>query len=154
VLVLVLATGGCYAYQPIRPGDAALDARVRATVSAEKAAEVAPALRGLSTQLSGTLLRSDEAGVLLDVPVHGAGTGSGMSAAALKSRVFVPFGDLVTLETRTLSKGRTAAVLGALVAGVTAGWVVVGGGDPVLDKPKTGTDNAIILRLPLRLGIW
>ena len=147
LILALLAANGCYVYQPVRPGDAMLDARVRATVSAEKAAELAPAMRGISTQLRGTLTERDAEGVLLEVPLFG-GT-AGMSSQALKNRVYVPFSDLVTLESRTLSKWRTFTVLGAVVAGVTAGWVIVDGGDPVADKPKTGTDNAMILRIPI-----
>ena len=80
LILALLAANGCYVYQPVRPGDAMLDARVRATVSAEKAAELAPAMRGISTQLRGTLTERDAEGVLLEVPLFG-GT-AGMSSQA------------------------------------------------------------------------
>lgn len=152
VLAALMATGGCYVYEPVRPADAVLDARVRATVSATKAAELEPALRNISTQLHGTLTERDGTGVLLEVPLYDPTVGT--SGTALKNRIHISFDDLVTLESRSLSKWRTGAVVGALVAGITTTWVVVGGGDKTGDKEKPGVDNNVVIRIPLRFGLW
>jgi len=109
-------------------------------------------MRGISTQIRGTLMDRDAEGVLLEVPLFG-GT-QGMSSAALRNRVYVPFEDLVTLESRTLSKWRTFTVLGAVVAGAAAGWIIVDGGDPVADKPKTGVDNSLIPLFSIPIGFF
>ena len=147
VFAMVMFTGGCYAYTPVRPSDAVMDARVRATVSPVVAAEFASALRGTGSQVLGSLAGRDAQSILLDVPVY-SGT-QGMSRAPMNNRVRIPLDGLVALESRTLSKGRTAAVVGALVAGVTAGFVIINGDDESNDKPKTGTDNALRIRIPI-----
>lgn len=152
LLAVLLTASGCYVYEPVRPEDALLDARVRATVSARKAAELEPAMRNISTRLSGTLTERDGGGVLLEVPLYDATPG--MSNAALTNRVYLPFEDLVTLESRTLSKWRTWTVVGAVVGGVVTSWAVVGGGKDTADKDKSGTDNAVVLRFPFRFGFW
>jgi hypothetical protein len=146
----VLIGSGCYVYEPVRPTDAILDARVRATVTPEQAAELAPVLRGVTPQVSGTLVQRTDAGVMLEVPLYGATPGT---SRPVRNRVSIPFSDLVGLEARRLSTWRTAVSVGAVVAGVAGGWAFVGGSDSVDDKPKTDIDNAIItiFRLPVAL---
>jgi hypothetical protein len=137
-------------YEPVRPADAILDARVRATVTPEQAAELSDALRAISPQVTGRLVERSDQGVMLEVPLYGSVQGS---SRALYNRVSIPFSDLVGLESRKLSTWRTAVSLGAVVAGVAGGWAFVGGSDSVEDKPKTDIDNAIItiFRIPLAL---
>lgn len=150
LMALLVFASGCYTYMPIRPADAVVDARVRATVGPEVAEELAPAFRGATTQLMGALVGRDATSIMLDVPVYSGA--SGMSRTPVNNRVRIPLDDLVSLESRTLSKGRTAAVVGALVAGVTTGFVVLTGDEKGNDKPKTGTDNAIRIRIPIGFG--
>jgi hypothetical protein len=144
---VLLATTGCYTYQPVRPGDAVLETRVRATVSARQAAELAPVMRNVTPTISGRLVDRSGEGVTLDVALHG-GT-MGMSASPLHSRIVIPAGELVTLESRTLSAWRTSLVGGIIVAAVSASWVAISGESTVDEKPKTGTDNAIRIRIPI-----
>lgn len=156
VLVLLavgLTASGCYVYQPVRPGDAPVGSRVRATVSPEQAAELAPVLRNVTPQVTGTLVQRSSGSIMLDVPLYGA-TASGLSTQALNNRVAIPFTDLVTLESRTLSTWRTAAAIGAIAAGLTGAWVAVTGNQKVNDKPKTGTDNAVIPIFSLPFAIF
>lgn len=150
ILAVALTASGCYVYEPVRPADAVLDARVRATVTPEQAAELSEVLRALSPQVTGTLVQTSDEGVMLEVPLHGTIQGS---SRALYNRVSIPFSDLVGLETRKLSGWRTAVSVGAVVAGVAGGWSFVGGGDGGEDKPKVDIDNAIItiFRIPLAL---
>ena len=150
MLAVTLTASGCYVYEPVRPADAILDARVRATVTAQHAAELAPALRSVSPQVTGTLVERSDEGLMLEVPLYGSVQGS---SRALHNRVAIPMSDLVGLESRRLSKWRTAVSVGAVVAGVAGGWAFVGGSDSVEDKPKTDIDNAIItiFRLPFAL---
>jgi hypothetical protein len=147
LMAVLVSTGGCYTYTPVRPSDAMMDGRVRATVSPVVAAEFASALRGTGSQVMGSLAGRDAQAILLDVPVY-SGT-QGMSRAPVNNRVRIPLDGLVSLESRTLSKWRTAVALGSVVAGVTAGFVVLNGDDNANDKPKTGTDNALRIRIPI-----
>ena len=141
-LVVLLGTAGCYEYHAVDPADAVMDTRVRATVSAEKAAELAPALRNVSTSLSGTLVERDGQSLLMEVPLLGTGTDG---TDPLHTRVKLDPGDLVSLESRTLSKWRTATVVAALLAAVGTGWTVINGSANAVDKPGAGIDNARIL---------
>ena len=149
LLAVLVATGGCYTYRPVRPTDAALDARVRATVSPTQAVELAPAMRDVTSTFSGKLVERSDDRILMEVPVHG--TTQGMSSAALHNRVAIPLSELVTLETRTLSKWRTGLVIGGVVAAVSGTWAALGGQDLFGDKPKTGTDNAVVTMFRLRM---
>jgi hypothetical protein len=153
LFVVGLAASGCYVYQPVRPGDALVGSRVRATVSAEQAAELAPVLRNVTPQVTGTLVERSSGSIMLDVPLYGA-TASGLSTQALNNRVAIPFEDLVTLESRRLSTWRTAATLGAVAVGLTGAWVAVTGNQKVDDKSKTGTDNAVIPIFSLPVAIF
>ena len=151
VMALLVLTSGCYTYTPVRPSDAVLDARVRATVAPQVAAEYAEAFRGAGTQLTGSLVGLDSEGLLLDVPVFAGAPG--VSRAAMNNRVRIPLDGLVTLESRTLSKWRTGVAVGSLVAALSATWVVVTDNDvPPDDRYPPGTDNAIRIRIPLGFG--
>ena len=149
-MAMVMVLEGCYVYAPVRPADAVLETRVRATVSPEVAAELAPALRNVSTQLVGELTERSADAILVDVPLFGAAQGA--SRVPVHNRVRIPMDGLVSLESRRLSRWRTGVVLGSLVAAVTTGFVVISGDDVTNDKPKTGTDNAIRVRIPIGFG--
>jgi hypothetical protein len=142
-LSMVAATTGCYSYHAVNPSDAVLDTRVRATVSAEKAAELATALNNVTPVIMGTLVERDGQTLMLEVPLLGTGVDG---ADPLHTRVRITPADLVTLESRTLSKLRTGIVLGAVVAAVGTGLTVFNGSSRAVDKPGTGVDNARILR--------
>lgn len=141
-LAVTVAMSGCYTYSPVRPADAVLNARVRATVSSAQAEELAQVLRSATSQVVGTLVERNDERVLLEVPLWAGGTG--VSSQALHSRVSIPFSDLVSLESRTFSRWRTAVSVGAVVAAVAGSWTFIGGGTELGDKEKTGIDNAII----------
>lgn len=143
LLVAAIVASGCYVYQPVRPGDALVGTRVRATVSPAQAVELAPVLRNTTPQVVGTLIDRSDGSLMLDVPLYGA-TASGLSTQTLNNRVAIPFQDLVTLETRSLSKWRTGVAIGGVAAGLVGAWAAVTGAQKVEDKQKTDVDNAII----------
>ena len=142
-LSVLAATTGCYSYHAVNPADAVLDTRVRATVSAEKAAELAPALHNVTPVIMGTLMERDGQALVLEVPLMGTGVSP---VDPLHARVRIEPADLVTLESRTLSKLRTGIVLGAVVAAVGTGLTLHNGSARAVDRPGTGVDNARILR--------
>ena len=138
-LATVAMTTGCYVYHPVNPADAVLDTRVRATVSAEKAAELEPALRNVTTTIMGTLVARDGQALMLEVPLLGTGVDG---ADPLHTRVRLSPGDLVGLESRTLSKWRTGVVVGAFAGALVTGLSVFNGSARAVDKPGVGIDNA------------
>lgn len=152
LIALLIAGSGCYTYHPVRPGDLATGAQVRATVSSVQAAELSAVLNSVSPQVVGSLADQSDGQILVDVPV--ANTTAGMSTRAMSSRVTIPLSELVSLESRTLSRTRTALAFAIVAAGVGGGWAAVKGGDNVEDKPKTGTDNAIITIFRIPFGIF
>lgn len=150
LLALLLSTAGCYVYEPIRPADAVLDARVRATVSQEIAADIETAFRGTGSQLIGTLRAREGTDLLVDVPISSGVQGS--SRAPMHNRVRIPQDGLMSLESRTLSAWRTGAVMGALVAAVAATWVVVGDDHTAPEKGPPEQNAAIRIRIPIGFG--
>ena len=104
-------------YTPVRPSDAILDSRVRATVSPRQAAELAPVLRNVTPQVVGTLVERNGDTILLDVPLFGAVPG--VSSRPVHNRVSLPLADVTALEARTLSRWRTGAVVASVVASLS-----------------------------------
>jgi hypothetical protein len=153
LLAALVSTGGCYEYHTVRPDDAMLDTRVRATVSPEKAAELEPVLRNVTPEVTGTLIERTPDHLMLEVPIYGAG--GGVSNEVLHNRVEVDVSDLVSLETRTLSKWRTAVVVGAIVAATSSTYLVLSSNNQSgADKPGSGIDNAVISIFRIPLGIF
>jgi hypothetical protein len=144
------AVGGCYVYHPVQPADATLNTRVRATVSAEKAAELAPVLRNVTPEVTGTLVARDGTTLMLEVPLYGTGTDG---VDPLHSRVQIQPGDLVSLESRAFSRWRTATVGAALVAAVVTGWAVANSGATPGDKQGNGQNNAVLTVPVFSLGL-
>lgn len=149
LLASLFVVGGCYEYHPVRPADAPLDARVRATVSAQQAAELAPVLRNVTPTVAGTLLERDANSILIEVPLYDAT--AGMSSTPLHNRVRITMDNLVSLEDRKLSKWKTAVSLAAVAAGVTGAYIAVTGAENPPEKDKTGTNNNVIsiFRIPI-----
>jgi len=147
ILAVLSSVGGCYTYQPIRPVDAVADSHVRATVSSKQAVELQPVLRNVTPQVVGTVVGLEGSSLLMDVPM--VGQTPGVSRAPVYNRVRLPLDDLVSLESRSLSRWRTGVTVGSVVAAVAAGWVVLSGETKVDDKGKTGTDNAVRIRIPI-----
>jgi hypothetical protein len=152
LLGALLGANGCYVYEPVRPADAMLGARVRATVSPERAAELGPVLRDVTPQVSGRLVERSGEGLLLEVPLVGAAPGSSASRR-VHNRVMIPSADMVSLESRRFSTWRTVAMVGGIAAAVGGGWAIIDGGESSDDKEKGGVDNAIITIFSIPFGI-
>jgi hypothetical protein len=147
----LLVVSGCYTYRPVRPGEALLDSRVRATVSPQEAAELATVLRGVRSAVVGRLVENSDERIMLEVPLFSQT--AGMSRNAVHNRVAIPLSELVTLESRSLSTWRTGLVVSAVAVAVGGAWVVVSGEGSRDDKEKPGTNNAVIsvFRIPFAL---
>lgn len=149
-LAMSVFMGGCYVYEPMRPADAMLDSRVRATVTADQAAELAPVLRNVTPQVVGTLSQRDAGGIIVDVPILGGPQGT--SSRPMHNRVSIPMDKLVSLERRKLSQWRTAVAVGAVAAAVAGSWTILSDDKTSSEKPGDGVDNAIRIRIPLVFG--
>jgi hypothetical protein len=153
LLVALVSTGGCYEYHTVRPDDAVLDTRVRATVSPEKAAELEPVLRNVTPTVTGKLIERTPDHLLLEVPIYGAG--GGVSNEVLHNRVEVDVGDLVSLQTRTLSTWRTLVAVGAVVAAAGGTYAVLDANNQSgPDKPGSDVNNAVVSIFRIPLGIF
>lgn len=153
VLVTLLGSAGCYEYHSVRPADAALDGRVRATVSPNRAAELAPVLRTTTPTVSGKLIERTADHILVSVPIYGAGGAVG--SEVLHNRIRIPTTDLVSLETRSLSTWRTGAVVGAILVAAGGTWAVIQSENATgTEKPGTGIDNAIITIFSVPLSLF
>ena len=146
----LLMSTGCYTYQPVRASDVVMGVKVRATVSASQAAELAPVLRNVTPQVTGTVSERDPESIMVDVALRGAT--QGMSQEVMYNRVRIPMTDLVSLEERKISTWRTAVVVGALAVGIGSAWAIVSDNQTSADKPGGGTDNAVRIRIPIGFG--
>jgi hypothetical protein len=152
-MTALLGSAGCYEYHSVRPADAVLERRVRATVSPEKAAELEPVLRGVTPTVTGKLIERTPGYLMVEVPLYGAG--GSVSNSVLHNRVEIQVGDLISLETRTLSTWRTAIAVGAVVAAASGTWAVLASENASgTDKPGTGVDNALITIFSVPLSIF
>ena len=139
--LLLLSLSACYTYAPVQPASVANGASVRARVSATAAERIAP-LIGVSDArlLMGRFAGTDAGGFLVEVPTT-TQVGPAGSLQSLAQRISIPRGDLLEIETRTLNRGRTAAVVGAaaVIAGATA--VNVLRGERGSDRPPGGSST-------------
>jgi hypothetical protein len=144
-LPIFAALSACYTYAPIDPVSVAPGASVRARVNPTTADELAPLL-GLRTQtLGGSVISTSPDAMIIEVPTAASTPVSG-GIVTLRQRVSVPRSGLLLLESRTLSRTRTAvAVVGTSVAvgTVIVGAYVLGPGKEKLPGGDGGTDFTI-----------
>ena len=146
-LVLPLCAA-CYSYQPIRPADAAQGMSVRADISNETSARIAPLL-GLSDvhSLTGTVIDNTNGTMIIEVPTV-VQAGENNAVQSLYQRVTVRPGDVLGLQSRRLERTRTALLVaaGALAAGSYAVSALKGNpGIETSSRNTTGTETRIPL---------
>lgn len=137
---------GCYTYRPAELSEVVPESRVRVTVSARQAVELAEALRETDRTFNASYVGENAGQLLFSVPI--LNPMPGMSSRAVNSRVSVPQEEITGLERRELSKWRTASVIAAAALAVGYGaWEAFGGNSEArpLDKPPN-VDNT---RIPL-----
>jgi hypothetical protein len=139
--LLLLSLSACYSYAPMQPASVTPGTSVRARVSATAAERIGP-LIGVSDArlLTGKFTGTDAAGFLIEVPTT-TQVGPAGSLQSLAQRISIPRGDLLEMETRTLHRGRTAAVVGAVAAIGVATAVNVLRGERGSDRPPGGTST-------------
>ena len=149
ILFLSPLAVGCHAYAPssltqLQPGD-----RVRTLVTQEQFDEFDEHLLGGDRLIEGTVVEADPAGVLLEVPV--VTVTEGIRVESFSQRLRIPAPGVAEVEIRSLARGRTYSLAGAIgiVLGAIA-WDQLRGsrrGDST-PPPVPEEDIAVVIRIP------
>ena len=117
LLALALLLGGCYTYRPLDAARVQPADKVRLRISAASAEQVGPLLgRTDARLLSGVVIAAGADTLIVQVPT----TFQMSPGQALHQRVSIPRSALFEVESRTLSRSRTALVTGAATVTVVA----------------------------------
>lgn len=138
---------GCFTYIPARPGEVEAGVDVRARVSPDASARIAPLLGASdSRRLDGRLISSGTDTIVVEVPT--VMVDNREFGRTPNQRVSIARSDLVELEIRKLDRGRTMGIVGggAIVLGVTLINALKGepGKEPL---PGGGGTDAIVFRI-------
>jgi hypothetical protein len=128
----------CYTYAPVESHALPQGSSIRARVTPTAAQRIAPLL-GVSDPrvLTGSLISASAEGMVVEVPTA-ASTGMGSSMQTLYQRISLAPADVTEMETRTLDRTRTAALVGASVAVAASVAIAALRGGPGIDRPPTG----------------
>lgn len=110
-LAAVLLFAGCYRLVPVSPESATPPMRVRAYLTPEATARMAPVLGEARAELDGRLVERTPQGIFLEV--RAGEIQQGMASEVLTQRLLLAPADVVGLQRRELDRGRTALVAGA-----------------------------------------
>ena len=148
-LFLPLLLGGCHAYAPssltqLHPGD-----RVRTLLTQEQFEEFDEHLFGGDRLIEGTVVEADPAGMLLEVPV--VTVTEGIRVESFSQRLRIPAPGMADVEIRSLARGKTYTLVGAVGAVLGAiAWDQLRGsrrGDSTV-PPVPEEDIAVVIRIP------
>ena len=137
---LSVVLGACYTYVPVdRSATIPQGTGVRARVTPSASERIAP-LIGVSMPrvLDGALVDRNGQTMIIEVPTT-ASIGPGSTAQTLNQRISLAPADVTELETRTLDRKKTGAIVAAIAVG--AGVLVAKylHDDPGVDRPPTGS---------------
>jgi hypothetical protein len=146
ILFAALSTG-CFSYIPARPGEVEAGVDVRARISPDASARIAPLLGAADARrLDGKLIELGGDTLIVEVPT--VMLSNSEFGRTPNQRVSIARSDLVELEVRKLDRARTVGVVGggALVLGVTLINALKGepGKEPL---PGGGGTDAIVFRI-------
>lgn len=112
---------GCYSYAPIEPSSAPVGSEVRMRISGAASDRIAPIIGQFNQRvLTGKIDENNGGAVTLEVQT-GAAPNTNNTIVPLMQRVPFNKGDVMELESRRLSAGRTALLMGTIgvaVAGI------------------------------------
>lgn len=151
-LLTLLPAAGCYSYQTIRMEEVRPDLPVRLRVTPEAGGRVAPVLGYLTQDLSGTVVSVDRDTMLLTVATPTAP--ESRTIQLLYQRIDVPVSQVIEVQQRNFSRGKTYACVAGLVAAGAAvtvaaftGFLGERGGEA--NPPPV--ENRLVAPLPPRL---
>ncbi|HEY4306373.1 MAG TPA: hypothetical protein VGM82_18000 [Gemmatimonadaceae bacterium] len=142
---------GCYSYTPIEPSAVPVGTEVRMHISGAASDRIAPIIGQFNQRVLTGKIDDNSAGNMTIQVQTGAALNNSETITPLTQRVPFTTGDIVQLETRRLSTGRTAVligVLGAAAAGIAIAALNSGGGTAG-DNNGTTTGPPPINRIPV-----
>ena len=141
---------GCYSYTPIAPASVSPGTEIRAHITGAASDRVGPLLGSLEMrELNGRVIENDNGRMVADIEL-GTRPNIATSNGVLHRQVPLAPADFTSFESRKLDRGRTAVLVGGILAGVGAGVAVAlhsrghseaGNGEP--EPPP-------IIRIPVR----
>ena len=147
ITAIAALSSGCFSYIPARPGEVEAGVDVRARVSPDASARIAPLLGASDARrLDGKLITNGSDTIVVEVPT--VMVDNREFGRTPNQRVSIPRTDLLELEIRKLDRGRTLGIVGggAIVVGVTLINALKGGpGKEPL--PGGGGTDAIVFRI-------
>jgi len=121
-LVCLLATSGCYTYQRSSPAEVGPGQDIRVRLTGSFADSLGPILMTDDARVvEGAIVERNNGSLMLEVSVNSQLQGIRMET--LSQRVLVPTEEMVDVEVKELSKGRTYGAIG-LIVGVGVAIVV------------------------------
>lgn len=137
VLALAMVVlSGCHSYRPMLESDPVPGDRVRVRLSSEAASDVSRLVNSPVASVSGTVMAVQTDSLTLNAS-WGA-IFAGTRFAARRDTLTFERTDLLQIERRELSRGRSAVVLGALAAMAIALYRTFGGGGDPSSLPEPG----------------
>lgn len=117
---VLLVAPGCYSYSPTGFQTVAPGIDVRANLTTEKSFELERELGERRTVLEGEVLEADPSSFLLSVPWTYRDPRLGQTA--LRQRIRLQESEVIQVEIRSLDRGRSALLFGAL--GAVGGFIL------------------------------
>ena len=144
LVAIAVLSSGCFSYIPARPGEVEAGVDVRARVSPDASARIAPLLGASDARrLDGKLIQLGGDTLIVEVPT--VMLSNSEFGRTPNQRVSIARSDLVELEVRKLDRTRTMGVVGggAIILGVTLINALKGdaGKEPL--PGGGGTDNIV-----------
>jgi hypothetical protein len=141
---------GCYSYAPIEPSAAPVGTEVRAHISGAASDRIAPIIGQFNQRvLTGKIDENRGGAVTLEVQT-GAALNNSNTITPLIQRVPFDRSEVVQLETRQLSVGRTVALMGIVGGGVAlAAYAALHAGGESTGDNGTTTNPPPVTRIPV-----
>lgn len=141
----VLGLAGCFVYMPAELQSVPAGESVRVRLSRAAAEELELIAPGGGSVVRGTLVRRDANALFVRVPI--ATRREGVATRPIEQEVAIAPGEILELELRRRSGGRTALFVGgtAAVAAMVVGMILTGDRDRVIRDDEPPSE----IRLPL-----
>ena len=151
-LFLVMGLGGCYHYTPMHLDEVVPAQEIRTRVSLQQAEILEEIIPNRDTRVvEGRVAEILRETLYLDVAVSSEVRGTRVES--LRQRVDIPFSSILEVESKQLSRGRTAALVvgGAFLLGsFVAIQVIDSGGEGSPPDGPGAPEN----RIPLPIPLW
>lgn len=147
-LCATVLASACHTYSPVTLADVTPGDRVRTLLTQAQYEEFDEYLLGRDRVMEGTVVEADAGALLLEVPL--VTVAEGIRVDSYSQRLRIPAQGLADVEIRSLSRGRTYALAGALVAAAAGiAWDQFRGSRRGEARPPTPPeeDIAVVIRI-------